>query len=618
MLKKVIKLLSVFFLCFFFGSIFSQNEVSPNLAFEYYKKMEYDKAADLFSSLYKSTKSLFYFNYYVYSLVQLSKYDDAKNFILNEYKVTKNLAIRIALSYVYRVINETQNYNKEVENILKKLPNSTPEIITIANQCYFFQDYNLAELIYLEARKNKKIDYKFYLELANVYRLQGKFDKMIDEYLYMLKEDPFNNLQIIQNNLQNVLETHRKTEMLNIIINRISYLLTKEYDPFLIEFLLWLYIQKRDFKNAYNIAVSIDKRNNENGKRLLEIGKLAFNNEEFEIASDFFLYVKSKGEKNYYYFEASSLHLLAIYYKSIRKKLKSVELEKINSLFLEFLNTYGINEQTYEIAINYAIFLSDYLDEKQKAITVLNKLLENKLSKEKILNVKLKLGEIYLKLGDFAEATILFTQIEQTKLDLPVVHEAKLKKSLLAFYSLDFDWCLAQLEVLKGSTSKFISNDAIYLASIINKFNDIDTSNSLLTIYAQFNYNLYKKDLENALKYLDSIKSIPFYYFQVWDIFYCDLGLYYYEEENYELSINYLDSLVKSNSENISITKALYYLALIYEKHLNNVEKALYYYEKIFLEHPSSYYSEEARRRFRYLKGETIKEEHEIYNHDFF
>ena len=50
-------------------------------------------------------------------------------------------------------------------------------------------------------------------------------------------------------------------------------------------------------------------------------------------------------------------------------------------------------------------------------------------------------------------------------------------------------------------------------------------------------------------------------------------------------------------------------MAKLYDKTLSNPEKAMQLYEKILLEHNSSIFVAEARKRFRILRGDNLNEE---------
>ena len=44
-----------------------------------------------------------------------------------------------------------------------------------------------------------------------------------------------------------------------------------------------------------------------------------------------------------------------------------------------------------------------------------------------------------------------------------------------------------------------------------------------------------------------------------------------------------------------------------YNLHLNDIEKAKEFYQKIIFEHPSSIYLVEARKKYRKLRGDSIE-----------
>ena len=56
---------------------------------------------------------------------------------------------------------------------------------------------------------------------------------------------------------------------------------------------------------------------------------------------------------------------------------------------------------------------------------------------------------------------------------------------------------------------------------------------------------------------------------------------------------------------------ALYSMAKLYDRILINPEKAMDLYEKILLEHSSSIFVAEARKRFRSLRGDNLNEKND-------
>jgi predicted Zn-dependent protease len=80
-------LLFVFISLFCFDEVFAQQKY--RLAVEYYNSGEYEKAAQIYESLYKENpKNKSYFNWYIQCLIDLRSYDKATQIIQNEIKNT--------------------------------------------------------------------------------------------------------------------------------------------------------------------------------------------------------------------------------------------------------------------------------------------------------------------------------------------------------------------------------------------------------------------------------------------------------------------------------------------------------------------------------------------------
>ena len=77
----------------------------------------------------------------------------------------------------------------------------------------------------------------------------------------------------------------------------------------------------------------------------------------------------------------------------------------------------------------------------------------------------------------------------------------------------------------------------------------------------------------------------------------------------YELAIAELEKIEQEWSYDILSDDALYLQAQIFDNKLQEKEKAMLLYERILLEHNSSIFVSEARKRFRILRGDNFKTE---------
>jgi hypothetical protein len=71
------------------------------------------------------------------------------------------------------------------------------------------------------------------------------------------------------------------------------------------EFLAWFLMQRRDFNGAFIQLNALDKRNNENGNRLMNLAIQAENNEEYSVANKCYSAVIAKGKASVFFQQAS-------------------------------------------------------------------------------------------------------------------------------------------------------------------------------------------------------------------------------------------------------------------------------------------------------------------------
>jgi len=66
--------------------------------------------------------------------------------------------------------------------------------------------------------------------------------------------------------------------------------------------------------------------------------------------------------------------------------------------------------------------------------------------------------------------------------------------------------------------------------------------------------------------------------------------------------------VLNNYSWDILADNALYKIAKIYDFSLKDKEKAMEYYEKIIIDYPGSIFTVESRKRFRFLRGDSINQ----------
>ena len=202
------------------------------------------------------------------------------------------------------------------------------------------------------------------------------------------------------------------------------------------------------------------------------------------------------------------------------------------------------------------------------------------------------------------EASLLYLKVEKQFKEDPLGHQAKFNNAKVYYYAGEFDWCQAQLDVLKASTSKLIANDALALSILITDNYNMDTSEVAMKLFAIGDMYVAQKKYSEALRIYDSIYN-QFQNHSLNDDILFRKSQVFKIKQMQDKAIDVLKQLEEEFPGSIILDKALFNIAKLYEDDLNDFESAKKYYRKILFDHPSSLYVIDARKRFRKLSGKT-------------
>ncbi len=585
-------------LFFFRLNSFSQPTVSElnNLAFEYYYNGNFEKAKSTYEDLYKKTKSKYYFNYYINCFKKLNQNNEAIKILKSQVKHNpKDLSFRVMLGDFYNSAGYNDKAKSEFETAIKKMPDNRDKIINLANSFIQIKEYDYAERVYLKGEKMLKMPFNF--ELASLYQIKRDYKKMIEKYLDVLDYSP-SFLQSIQNRLQYTVYNNDdgtiKQQLKTGLIRRIQ---KKSNNTVYNELLIWLYLQDKDYDNALTQTIAIDKRLNENGYRVLQIGNIALANKNYKVAIRAFEYITEKYKKSRYYFTAKNKLLESRFKSLISNTYTKKDLIYIRDEYKKSLAEMGRNSETYDAIIQLSKIEAFYLNNIQDAQNELTNALKFKnLTPQQLAKIKIALADILLLKNNFWDATLYYAQVEEQFKNNPIGYQAKFKKAKLAFYSGDFKWAQAQLDILKASTSKLISNDAFELSKLISdNLNNEDTNTTPLKMYSQADLLFYRNKDSLAILKLDSIIEKYPANSIIDESLFLKAKILLHDKKFKQAIIN-LQKVAETYSYDILADNALYLLAKTYINKLNNKQKAKEYYKKLVLEHSDSIYAPEARK----------------------
>jgi len=291
------------------------------------------------------------------------------------------------------------------------------------------------------------------------------------------------------------------------------------------------------------------------------------------------------------------------------KNYTKADLTSLENAYQSTIKELGKSELTTILMRGLAELNGYYLDSVQNGITILTELINLQgISNFDKAEAKIELADLYLLNDEIWEASLLYSQVEKEFKYDRLGEVAKYKNAKIAFYTGDFYWAQAQLDVLKGSTSKLISNDAMDLSLLITDNVGRDSIIEPLQMFAVADLLIFKKDFEKATVLLDSIpKFFPFTTLQD-DILFAKYKMSV-QVSDYQKAAVFLRELIAGYAEDLLGDDALFALAKLEEEEFNNKEKAMELYKSLLTTYPSSLFVVEARKRFRALRGDKIEQE---------
>ena len=591
----------VSFLCF------SQTENDLKLAQHYYQNGDFEKAITYFEKIYTSDQSKTVYNSYLDCLIETKDFNTAEKTIKKQISLNKkDLGIQLQLGFFYEMIKEEGKAKKtfnEVITLTAQNPTSVTEVFKV-----FVKEKktDLAKEV-LDRGSKQMPDYPFQLLYADYYHSIGNKSKVIETYLDLLDKYP-EYQQAIQVGMEAKFDFSEDGPDLKEIKSAFLEKIQRPNSRFeFSEMLIWLFLQNKNFSAAYVQVVALDKRLRNMGARVMELGKMAIENEAFEEARKCFYYVIELGIEAPYYFEAEAAMLNTRYVElTLFKIYSNEELETTLKEYKSVIDRMANSRKSFNVILEYTKIMAHYAGKKGEAITMLEQFIATPgLSDMQRAAVKMLLADFYVLNARIWDASILYMQIDNDyKFDV-IGNEAKYKNARVFYFDGEFDYAQSQLSVLKESTSKLIANDAMQLSVAITDNFGLDSNYQAMMWYATADLLLEQNQIDSAFYLFDSIQlNYPFHSLND-EILYKKGQAMERQKKWREASIFY-ESVLSKYATDILADDATYRLAKINENHIKDKEKALFYYKELLFNYTNSLYSEETRNKIRELRGDQV------------
>lgn len=592
-----------------YSSFAQRSNTDELLASQYLRNGEYEKAVVLYEELFKKNPdSPIFYNSLLECYIEMDELKSARDIVKSQIKrYPKHLRFEVDLGWIMEMEGDKRKARRHFNSLISDLTSNPNHIKSLAD-AFEVRDYlDHALEAYLEGRKKLGDDVPFNRDIANIYEKKNDYEAMMEEYVDMLELGP-SYMEQAQGLMQDAVaedpDYSKNNALRKVLLQR-----TQRYPSNYIysEMLLWLSLQQKDFRLAFNQARALDRRLQRGGEIVLRVAGLSLSNKDYDIALDAYQYIINLGKEYQYYLQAQIGKMDAHFQKVISQyDFKKEDLYDVEKEYENVLDDLSLNSQTVRLLRNLANMKAFYLDKTDEAVDLLRKAIAlPSLSRRVKAECQIELADILLLKGDIWDANLLYAEVDRMFRDDPLAHEARFKNARLSYFIGEFDWAKAQLDVLKAATSKFIANDAMKLSLRIQDNIGFDEDTKPLERFSRAEKHLFMNKLDEAETVLDSIVN-DFPTHQILDDAFFMMAEIKITQGKHNVADSLLAFVAEHFPDGLLADEALFKRADIQEKVFNNDDKALELYQKLMTGYPGSVYTVVARNHFRRLREKMV------------
>ncbi|MFT3884816.1 MAG: tetratricopeptide repeat protein [Flavobacteriales bacterium] len=604
---KPLRLLSLLLLVFAMPQAFAQPGMDEQLAAQYFQQGDHEKAILYYEKLYKKQPTTYYYEQLYKSYSALKRFDEAEKLVKEQMRrQDKDPRFLVDLGALYKLEGEDQKAAQQYEKALKNLPADQNSVRQLATAFTKANELDLALATYEKGRKllrNEAANFNY--EIAGIHAAKGDINAMVASYMDLLEANP-SYLQHVQNALGRYVDFAAKDARSDIV--RTELLRRIQRDPqnaLFQEMLIWMYLQQKDLTSAFVQCKAMDKRFNEGGQRLMDLGGIAVTNKDWPTATKCYEYVIALGSNGVNH-TAARLGLIEAMDANVtgQSDPPKAQVTALEQQYRTTITELGVQPGTVGLLKGLARLQAYYLNDVNGAIATLEQAINTPgLDPQTQARLKLDLGDVHILQGDIWDASLLYSQVDLDFKQDVLGHEARLRNAKVSFYAGDFLWSKAQLDVLKASTSKLIANDAMELSLLITDNLGADSNSVPLKLFAHAQLLTFQHRYDDALRTLDSLGT-GFPMHSLGDDVLYERYRIAYARHQYPEAAGYLEKVIELYPNDILVDNAMLDLGKLYENELNDKEKAKGWFEKLLFQQSGSIFVPEARDHFRRLRGD--------------
>ncbi len=588
---------------------------------------EFDRAVQMYQELLASDSSNYvYFDGLWRSYTMQKNYSDAIQLSLQRLERFHNDPnVMVELGSLYYSNSEEARADSMWNAVIALAPKNLGMYRLVASVQSQDRLFDKTIATYLRARQELNDPSLFVNELASLYALMMNYSDATKEYLKLLEQND-SQLGYVESRMS--FYTSKEAGLAEAVHITETTVAKEKNNIGLLRLLVWLYMEGKHYGKAFEIVERLEGMISSNGNELFGFAERVFHDKAYAVATKAYRAAIDQSQKD---FQHSSLPYIPqakfgyarcieeLSAQSDSAALAANEEVKSSSTFpLESEPTYeGAAALYMKLAAEYpkteiaaqSLYRVGYIRyhsffDLDGALRVFDSVLVFIPDNSMAATIQAAKGDIYIAKGNLGQAAKMFFAVMSARNAAAAQKtQAQFRLAEIQYFKGDFSGSLAELKPLTANLGTDESNDALVLQYFINE-NQAAYPDALRK-YASAEFLVRQKKLNEALANLDDI-----------------IGLYSaapLADDALVKKAEILTTLAKEDSALTAYQKLLadypnsilrdkvqFKIAELYQNTFHNKEKAIQAYEQLLASYPQSLYVNEARKRIRMLRGDTL------------
>ncbi|MDP1676641.1 MAG: tetratricopeptide repeat protein [Bacteroidota bacterium] len=609
---------SILYLMLLCSGLFSQQEQNQNilrLAQAFEQQQEYERALQLYSDLFvKDTTNYVYFDALRRMFVQLKRYDDAIALSVRRLRSTPfDFTLQSNIGSLFSMAGKEQKADSVWNLVLQSSNKNQMFFRAVANEQVNQRLFYKAIASYIRGRNEIGDQFVFANELGYLYSFTMDFSNTTREYLRMLRQNE-QQFDFVQSRLAAIIS---RPDGLTSCTAVVEEELHKLQTIPLMRIQMWLYMEANRYSDAFVVTQKIEQLVNSNGQELFAFAERVFRENEFSVAAIAYQQALQTGSRMAFIPAAKFGYARCVEELSLHGE-RIEEIKKENNSLLETqpsfsgaINLYSAIAKEYSfsaISAN-ALYRIGWIRYKQMfdldgALQMFDSVMLSSPAGPMVPTVLAATGDIYIAQNKLDAASKKYNLMASSPFSNQEQRTAaQFRLAEIQFFKNNFDSVLVLLAPLTENLKVDESNDALILQYFVteNQFQFLEA----LKQYSRSELLARQYKLSEAIQELSSIIDI-YPAAPLADDVLLKKAEYSIQLKKYADALADYQKLLVDYQESIEKDRTQFRIGELYELYLGDKQKAIAAYEVILEKYPFSLFVEQARKKIRQLRGDSI------------